>query len=119
MSGLATTYRDVPRTTAGSGWNLDWDYSGTLVSASVIQLLIVAVATFLVLVVVAIGLSLAATESRDERDVLVAVGREADDAAPDGRGQGRRADTDGTCARRADGADPGAGDLGTRRRCPS
>ncbi|MDQ3175988.1 MAG: hypothetical protein M3Q72_00360 [Actinomycetota bacterium] len=74
VSGLATTYRDVPRTTAGSGWNLDWQYDRPWSPAFVIQLLIVAVATFLVLVVLAIGLSLAATESRDERDVLVAVG---------------------------------------------
>ncbi|MEJ7561068.1 MAG: hypothetical protein WKF45_00910 [Ilumatobacteraceae bacterium] len=39
-----------------------------------VQVAIAAVATLLVLIVVAIGLSLAATESRDERDVLVAVG---------------------------------------------
>ncbi|MDQ3351523.1 MAG: hypothetical protein M3501_06130, partial [Actinomycetota bacterium] len=73
-SALGETYRDVDRATAISGWNLDWQHHRPWSPELVFQLVIVAVATLLVLVVVAIGLSLAATESRDERDVLVAVG---------------------------------------------
>lgn len=44
------------------------------ISPAVVQAAIVAAALLLTLVVVAIGLALAASEGRDERDVLVAVG---------------------------------------------
>ena len=43
-------------------------------SSEVVQGIIIAAALLVVLLVVAIGLALAATESRDERDILVAVG---------------------------------------------
>jgi putative ABC transport system permease protein len=48
---------------------VNWNPSGTLVQAA-----IVAATLLLVLLVVAIGLSLAAVESRDERNTLIAVG---------------------------------------------
>jgi putative ABC transport system permease protein len=48
---------------------VNWNPSSTLVQAA-----IVAAALLLVLLVVAIGLSLAAVESRDERNTLIAVG---------------------------------------------
>jgi putative ABC transport system permease protein len=70
---LADWYRDI-EVGAASWWPL-MDYGeSTPPTASVVQGLAVAAVLVLTLLVVAIGLSLAATESRDERDVLVAVG---------------------------------------------
>ncbi|MDQ3178860.1 MAG: hypothetical protein M3Q72_15190, partial [Actinomycetota bacterium] len=71
-SRLGEVYRDAPPPN-DANWNLDWEYQQRDVGV-LVQVAIAAVATLLVLIVVAIGLSLAATESRDERDVLVAVG---------------------------------------------
>ncbi len=71
---LSLVYRDAPRAQAIEGWSLAWERLPNREPARIAQLVIVAVATALILLVVTIGLSLAATESRDERDVLVAVG---------------------------------------------
>ena len=56
------------------GWFVSAPYPSAPVPWLLIQLAVAAASLFLVLAVVAIGLSLAAAESRDERDVLLAVG---------------------------------------------
>lgn len=71
---LSTVYRDVPQGAAPGGWSLSYDWRPNRPDSTAVQGVIVAVALILTLLVVAIGLSLAATESRDERDVLVAIG---------------------------------------------
>ncbi|MDQ3738272.1 MAG: hypothetical protein M3337_03795, partial [Actinomycetota bacterium] len=71
---VRSVYRDAPREQTIEGWSLNWERLPNREAARIAQLVIVAVATALILLVVTIGLSLAATESRDERDVLVAVG---------------------------------------------
>lgn len=71
---LRSVYRDAPRAQTIEGWSLAWERLPNREPARIAQLVIVGVATALILLVVTIGLSLAATESRDERDVLVAVG---------------------------------------------
>jgi putative ABC transport system permease protein len=71
---LGYFYRDVPVPAVEYPWNLDLAWSEWQPSRALVQAAIVAAALLLTLIVVAIGLSLAATESRDERDVLVAVG---------------------------------------------
>lgn len=54
---------------------IDWQWpEGNEVPVTLLYAVVVGVALLLTLLVVAIGLSLSATESRDERDVLVAVG---------------------------------------------
>jgi len=55
-------------------WYFYFDRPSTDIAWPLIQLIVLAVALMAVLLVVAIGLSLAATESRDERDVLHTVG---------------------------------------------
>lgn len=74
-SHLGWTYRDVPQP-SGADPTLSFMYDGptTNVSGAALQGLAVAGSLLLTLFVVAIGLALAATESRDERDVLVAIG---------------------------------------------
>ena len=74
FGALSSTYRNVPAAADAPFWHLDWERVNWEPSSEAVQLTVAAAATLLVLVVVAIGLSLAATESRDERDVLVAVG---------------------------------------------
>jgi putative ABC transport system permease protein len=71
---LGYFYRDVPVPADQYPWSLDLAWSEWQPSRALVQAAIVAAALLLTLIVVAIGLSLAATESRDERDVLVAVG---------------------------------------------
>ena len=73
-TSLSSVYRDAPRAQTIEGWSLDWERLPNREPVRIAQLVIVGVATALILLVVTIGLSLAATESRDERDVLVAVG---------------------------------------------
>lgn len=58
---------------ATRGWTMSTAPEFSIDSA-LVQALVLAAAAFIVLIVVAIGLSLAAVESRDERDVLVTVG---------------------------------------------
>lgn len=58
----------------GSYWYPSYDSPPWRTPAPLIQLAVIVASLLLVLGVVAIGLSLAATESRDERDVLHAVG---------------------------------------------
>lgn len=69
---LATYYPGVDA--RASEWAVSSNWSSSSVSSNVGQALIIGAALLLTLLVVAIGLSLAATESRDERDVLVAIG---------------------------------------------
>jgi len=71
--GLADAYRDVELAASAAEWAV-WSRDDTPVSVELVQAVILGVALLAVLLVVAIGLSLSATESRDERDVLVAVG---------------------------------------------
>ncbi len=71
---LGFFYRDLPRPDQASPWSMEHDWSSPRLSREVMQAAIVGAALLLTLLVVAIGLSLSATESRDERDVLVAVG---------------------------------------------
>ncbi len=65
-------------TAADSSWattvNWSWVDPGPGLSPARLQLIVAVVAVVFVLLVVAIGLALAATESKDERDVLLAVG---------------------------------------------
>lgn len=61
---------EVP--SSGLSVHVAWDVTRT--PAALINAIIVGLAVLFTLLVVAIGLSLSATESRDERDVLVAVG---------------------------------------------
>ncbi|MET0910612.1 MAG: FtsX-like permease family protein [Ilumatobacteraceae bacterium] len=58
------------------GLDMQLDYESTAITfpRALVDAIALAVALVLTLLVVAIGLSLAATESRDERDVLVAIG---------------------------------------------
>jgi putative ABC transport system permease protein len=71
-TALAEWYRDAdPR---ASGWWFVDSFSSELAPTAAIQGIVLGAVLVLTLLVVAIGLSLAATESRDERDVLVAVG---------------------------------------------
>lgn len=58
---------------SGSFW-IDYQYINSNPSETLVQAAIVAATLLLVLLVVAIGLSLAAVESRDERNTLIAVG---------------------------------------------
>ena len=58
---------------SGSFW-IDYQYVNSNPSETLVQAAIVAATLLLVLLVVAIGLSLAAVESRDERNTLIAVG---------------------------------------------
>ncbi|MGB3736373.1 MAG: FtsX-like permease family protein [Ilumatobacter sp.] len=55
-------------------WFVNSTYPSTPVPWTLIRIAVAAASLVLVLAVVAIGLSLAASESRDERDVLLAVG---------------------------------------------
>jgi putative ABC transport system permease protein len=72
---LGFFYRDLPNPESEqSTWGVMVDGTERQPSRTVIQGAVTAAALLLTLLVVAIGLSLAATESRDERDVLVAVG---------------------------------------------
>ncbi len=58
----------------GRGFWIDYQYVNGNPSPTLVQAAIVAATLLLVLLVVAIGLSLAAVESRDERNTLIAVG---------------------------------------------
>ena len=58
----------------GSWWYPSFESPNQQTPVALIQLAVIVASLLLVLSVVAIGLSLAATESRDERDVLRAVG---------------------------------------------
>jgi ABC-type antimicrobial peptide transport system permease subunit len=70
---MSMWYVDAP--TGEAGWMLSAaPYDPGMPSVGSIHAVIVGAALLLVLAVVAVGLALAATESRDERDVLVAVG---------------------------------------------
>ena len=74
-TALGEWYRDAADTAAGaSGWWAILDDEQSPVPLAAIQGIVIGVVLALTLLVVAIGLALAATESRDERDVLVAVG---------------------------------------------
>jgi putative ABC transport system permease protein len=71
---LAEWYRDLDGIGAASWWPL-LDYGeSTAPATSVVQGVAIGAVLVLTLLVVAIGLALAATDGRDERDVLVAVG---------------------------------------------
>lgn len=74
QEGLRSAYRELPQGAAQGGWSFSYDRPPNRPDSTAVQGVIVAVALILTLLVVAIGLSLAATESRDERDVLVATG---------------------------------------------
>jgi putative ABC transport system permease protein len=69
----APEYADLDQVEWG-GWSPSFDSPNIPVPWALIQAAIALASLMLVLMVVAIGLSLAATESRDERDVLHAVG---------------------------------------------
>jgi putative ABC transport system permease protein len=71
---LGFFYRDVPRPDQSSPWSMEYDWTSRPLSREATQAAILGAALLLTLLVVAIGLSLSATESRDERDVLLAVG---------------------------------------------
>jgi putative ABC transport system permease protein len=71
---LGFFYRDVPRPDQTSPWSVAYGWTSPRLSRAAMQAAIVGGALLLTLLVVAIGLSLSATESRDERDVLMAVG---------------------------------------------
>ena len=70
---LAEAYADVPMPGNGDT-SVVFQYRSSGVSEVAVQAAIVAAALLITLLVVAIGLSLAASETRDERDVLIAVG---------------------------------------------
>ena len=61
-------------TNGGQGFWIDYQWVDNGVSATFVEGAIVVATLLLVLLVVAIGLSLAAVESRDERNTLIAVG---------------------------------------------
>ena len=74
-TALGEWYRDAADTAAGaSGWWTFLEDGQSPVPLAAIQGIVIGIVLALTLLVVAIGLALAATESRDERDVLVAVG---------------------------------------------
>jgi putative ABC transport system permease protein len=74
-TALGEWYRDaVDPAGRASGWWAFVDRGDDEISTATFQGIALGVVLVLTLVVVAIGLALAATESRDERDVLVAVG---------------------------------------------
>jgi putative ABC transport system permease protein len=74
-TALEEWYGDAADPTGrASGWWAFVESGEGPVSTAAIQGIVLGVVLLLTLVVVAIGLALAATESRDERDVLVAVG---------------------------------------------
>jgi putative ABC transport system permease protein len=60
--------------TGANGWWITTQWVDTQPSSTLIQAGIIGATLLLVLLVVAIGLSLAAAESRDERNTLIAVG---------------------------------------------
>lgn len=60
--------------TEGEWTDLTWRSDELRLSPALVQAAIIAPALLFTLLVVAIGLALSATESRDERDVLIAVG---------------------------------------------
>ena len=62
-----------PDSSDGSFW-IDYQWVNWTPSTTLVQAAIVGATLLLVLLVVAIGLSLAAVESRDERNTLIAVG---------------------------------------------
>ena len=70
---LADYYRDV-RQTQFITWSVSYQWPGNDSHTTQWQLAIAGLALLLTLLVVGIALSLAAAESRDERDVLVALG---------------------------------------------
>lgn len=66
-----------PDTSGDTTWTetrVEYEYQGSTFPRALVDGIAVGVAMILTLLVVAIGLALSATESRDERDVLVAVG---------------------------------------------
>ena len=72
-AAMSMWYADAP--SGDAGWMVSAaPYDTGMPSVGLIQTAIVGAALLLVLAVVAVGLALAATESRAERDVLVAVG---------------------------------------------
>jgi putative ABC transport system permease protein len=71
-TALAEWYRDADA--RASGWTYVGNFSFQPVPNAAIVGIVIGVVLVLTLLVVAIGLALAAAESRDERDVLVAVG---------------------------------------------
>jgi putative ABC transport system permease protein len=73
FAGESPWVADRSGVAAASYWAL-FERPPSGVSESLVELAIVAAALLLTLVVVAIGLALAASEGRDERDVLFAVG---------------------------------------------
>jgi hypothetical protein len=74
-TALGEWYRDAVDTSGrASGWWAFFEDDESSVPLEAIQGIVIGAVLVLTLLVVAIGLSLAATESRDERDVLVAVG---------------------------------------------
>ena len=74
-TALEEWYRDAGSTTGrATGWWAFVEGTERDVTTAQFQGIVLGVVLVLTLVVVAIGLALAATESRDERDVLVAVG---------------------------------------------
>ena len=74
-TALVEWYRDaVDPAGQASGWWAFVDGGEDEISTAAFQGITLGIVLVLTLVVVAIGLALAATESRDERDVLVAVG---------------------------------------------
>ena len=74
-TALGEWYRDAAETATGaSGWWAFLEDGQGPVPLAAIQGIVIAIVLALTLLVVAIGLALAATESRDERDILVAVG---------------------------------------------
>ncbi len=74
-TALEEWYRDAGSTTGrATGWWAFVEGTERDVTTAQFQGIVLGIVLALTLVVVAIGLALAATESRDERDVLVAVG---------------------------------------------
>ena len=74
-TALAEWYRDaVDPAGRAFGWWAFVDGGDHEISTAAFQGIVLGIVLVLTLLVVAIGLALAATESRDERDVLVAVG---------------------------------------------
>jgi len=65
---------EYPNADGSGGFWIDYQYVNWNPSETLVQAAIVAATLLLVLLVVAIGLSLAAVESRDERNTLIAVG---------------------------------------------
>ena len=68
------SYGDVGRNFAGTSLNISYSYFQPAITSGTIEAAIALGVLVITLLIVAIGLALSATEGKDERDVLVAIG---------------------------------------------